>query len=97
LGYVIAVLAIAAAHENPASLWIWLVLGGVFFVDATVTLIHRAVRGQRVHEAHRSHAYQWLARRWRSHLRVTGVALLVNLLWLFPCAVIATLCVERAA
>jgi Fuc2NAc and GlcNAc transferase len=89
LGYVIVVLAVAATGHNPVALWVWLILGGVFFVDATVTLVRRALRSERVHQAHRSHAYQWLARRWGSHRRVTLTALLVNLLWLLPCAALA--------
>ena len=90
LGYVIAVLALAAARENPIALWAWLILGGVFFVDATVTLLRRLLRGERVYEAHRSHAYQWLARRWGSHAKVTCAVMIVNVLWLLPCAVFAT-------
>jgi Fuc2NAc and GlcNAc transferase len=86
LGYVIAVLAIASARENPAALFVWLTLGGVFFVDATVTLLRRLIRGERVYEAHRSHAYQWLARRWKSHLRVTISVMLINVFWLLPMA-----------
>src|SRR5262249_277790 len=72
LGYVIAVLALASARTDPVALWAWLILGGVFFVDATMTLARRCLRGERVLEAHRSHAYQWLARRWGSHSKVTG-------------------------
>jgi glycosyltransferase WbpL len=86
IGYALSVLALAAARNNPAAVWVWLILGGVFFVDATVTLARRMARGERLHEAHRIHAYQWLARRWNSHLRVTVVVLLVNILWLLPCA-----------
>jgi Fuc2NAc and GlcNAc transferase len=89
LGYVIAVLAVSLAHQTPPTLWVWLILGGVFFVDATVTLLQRLVRGRRVYQAHRDHVYQWLARRWHSHARATGVVLAVNLLWLFPCALLA--------
>ena len=89
LGYVIAVLALDAARDNPVAIWIWLLLGGVFFVDATVTLIRRLVRGEHVHEAHRSHAYQWLARRWRSHRRVTVTVTILNVAWLLPCAFLA--------
>jgi Fuc2NAc and GlcNAc transferase len=89
LGYAIAVLALAAAHDNPVAIWVWLILGGVFFVDATITLLRRLLRGERVYEAHRSHAYQWLARRWRSHRAVTLAVLGVNLFWLSPCAVLA--------
>jgi Fuc2NAc and GlcNAc transferase len=89
LGYVIVVLAVAATRDNPVALWVWLILGGAFFVDATVTLARRILRNERVHEAHRSHAYQWLARRWRSHRKVTLAVVAVNLFWLLPCAVLA--------
>src|SRR6185312_3312887 len=71
LGYALGVLMLACARRNWSALWMWLMLGGAFFVDATVTLVRRAVRGERVYQAHRSHAYQWLSRRWRSHRRVT--------------------------
>jgi Fuc2NAc and GlcNAc transferase len=90
LGYVIAVLAIASSHDNPTALLCWLILGGVFFCDATVTLVRRVLRGERVSQAHRSHAYQWLARRWRSHSRVTLAVTAINLLWLLPCALFAS-------
>jgi Fuc2NAc and GlcNAc transferase len=89
LGYVLVVLALAATRHSPAALWVWLILGGVFYVDATTTLVRRTLRGERVYEAHRSHAYQWLGRRWGSHGRVTGAVLVVNLLWLLPWAVLA--------
>jgi Fuc2NAc and GlcNAc transferase len=89
LGYVIAVLAIANARDNPTALLSWLILGGVFFCDATATLVRRLLRRDRVHEAHRSHAYQWLARRWRSHGRVTIATAVINLCWLLPCALFA--------
>lgn len=90
LGYVIAVLAIASARDQPTALLSWLILGGVFFCDATVTLMRRLVRGERVSQAHRSHAYQWLARRWHSHRRVTVAVMAVNVCWLLPCALYAS-------
>lgn len=86
LGYVIAVLALAGATTNSAEIWICLILGGVFFVDATVTLVRRLARGDRVHQAHRTHAYQWLSRRWGSHRKVTLSVLGVNGFWLLPLA-----------
>jgi Fuc2NAc and GlcNAc transferase len=97
VGFVIATLALATAGQRPVAAWIWLILGGVFFVDATVTLLRRLMRGERVHEAHRTHAYQWLARSWNNHRRVTLTVLAINLLWLLPCALWATLRPARAA
>jgi Fuc2NAc and GlcNAc transferase len=91
LGYVIAVLALAATHDNPAALCVWLILGGAFFVDASVTLVRRLLRSEPVHQAHRSHAYQRLARRWRSHRRVTVALTMLNIVWLLPCALLAAI------
>jgi Fuc2NAc and GlcNAc transferase len=97
IGYVVAVMALAALRHDPVALWTWLILGGLFFVDATVTLVRRFAAGERIHEAHRSHAYQHLARRWGSHKRVTCAVWLVNVLWLLPCALAATIYPTHAA
>ncbi len=90
LGYAIAVLALASGRDSPVASWVWLTLGGVFFVDATITLVRRALRGERLYEAHRSHAYQWMTRRWNSHQRTTLAVTAINLLWLLPIAWLET-------
>jgi Fuc2NAc and GlcNAc transferase len=97
LGYVIVVLALSANRDNPVALWFWLILGGAFFADATVTVLRRLLRGERVHQAHRCHAYQWLARRWGSHRKVTVAMLAVNIVWLLPWAVLARTFPRQAA
>jgi Fuc2NAc and GlcNAc transferase len=96
LGYVVAVLTVAATRTDPVALCAWLILGGVFWCDATVTLTRRVLRGESAHMAHRSHAYQQLARRWGQHRRVTLVVLGVNILWLLPWAAYAELHPTRA-
>ncbi|MEW6593830.1 MAG: glycosyltransferase family 4 protein [Thermodesulfobacteriota bacterium] len=90
LGFILAVFSLYVPAQSKMSLWSWLILLGVFLVDATVTLLVRALRGQQLHVAHRSHAYQQLARRWRSHQKVTLGVVAVNVLWLFPLAMAAT-------
>lgn len=92
LGYSIAVLALAQSRRDTTALYMWAILGGAFFVDATVTLIRRVIRGERADVAHRTHAYQWLSRRWQSHGRVTALLWIVNLGWLLP---MAWLCRQR--
>jgi len=91
LGYAIAVLVLATARNNPVAVWVWLTLGGAFFVDATVTLARRVLRGEPASQAHRSHAYQWLARRWGSHRKVTAALLFLNLACVLPAATLAAL------
>jgi Fuc2NAc and GlcNAc transferase len=90
LGFVLAVLALAAARDNATASAAWLLLGGVFFVDASVTLLRRLIRRERLDQAHRTHAYQWLTRRWNSHRRVTLAVLAVNVSWLLPAAALAS-------
>ncbi len=87
LGFILIALAIRASAV--ASIWPWLILGGVFIVDATVTLLTRMLRGETWWAAHRSHAYQKASRRYGSHLRVTIGVLAVNLIWLLPVAIVA--------
>jgi Fuc2NAc and GlcNAc transferase len=89
LGYVIAVIAIDSAQTSAINIYAWLILGGIFFVDATLTLCRRLLRGERVSQPHRTHAYQWLARRWGSHARVTVAVIIINLVWLLPCAALS--------
>jgi Fuc2NAc and GlcNAc transferase len=89
LGYAISALAIAHGRVDPVGVPVWLILGGFFFLDATLTLFRRLARRERLYEAHRSHAYQWLARRWGSHRRVTLTVVATNALWLLPCATAA--------
>jgi Fuc2NAc and GlcNAc transferase len=74
IGYLIAGLALAAENNRSASLLSFAIIYGVFIFDATVTLVRRLARGDRVMEAHRDHAYQRLTRAWGSHASVTAWA-----------------------
>lgn len=91
LGIVIGALMLVAGARSPDLFWSWLILLGAFVADATVTLFRRLLRGEKVHEAHRSHAYQHAARRYGSHVRVTLAVALIDLLWLLPIAAWVTL------
>ncbi|MGR8953673.1 MAG: glycosyl transferase, partial [Gammaproteobacteria bacterium] len=87
LGIVLGLISVQAAWINPHWFWSWLCLLGVFIVDATWTLLQRFRRGEKLHEAHRSHAYQFAARHYGAHKPVTLFVGAVNLLWLLPWAV----------
>lgn len=89
LGFVLAVLALWSAIHEELSLVVWLILAGVFLVDATLTLLIRMLRGERWYEAHRSHAFQHAARRWGSHRTITLSVLAINVGWLLPMAWLA--------
>jgi Fuc2NAc and GlcNAc transferase len=78
------VLTLNASWENPKLLWSWVILLGVFMVDATFTLCRRLLQRQKVYQAHRSHAYQHAAQQFRSHKRVTVTVVAINVAWLMP-------------
>jgi Fuc2NAc and GlcNAc transferase len=86
LGIILGVLSLQAAWVAPQLFWSWLILLGVFIVDATWTLLRRLLRKVRVYEAHRSHAYQFAARRYGGHLPVTLAVAAINVFWLLPVA-----------
>ncbi|WPN99861.1 glycosyltransferase family 4 protein [Pseudomonas sp. MUP55] len=91
LGMVLGVISIQAAWASAQLLWVWLILLGVFIVDATYTLVRRLLRGDKVYEAHRSHAYQFASRKFGKHLPVTLAVAVLNLFWLLPMALCVTL------
>ena len=86
LGFVLGVFVIASAKQQPEFVWPWLTLLAVFIVDATVTLLRRARRGERWYASHRSHAYQHATRACGSHAKVALSVGVINFLWLFPLA-----------
>lgn len=90
LGFFFAIMALLTAQSTVLTLWAWLILLGVFVVDSGITLLTRICLRKKIYEAHRSHAYQILARRLQSHKKVTFAVLAVNVLWLFPWAFCAT-------
>ena len=91
LGFTLGLLAIVTSMEGTINLWAWLILCGVFVVDATTTLIRRMIRGEKWYEAHRSHAYQILSRRFGSHRKVSVGVLIINVGWLFPLGLLAAI------
>jgi len=91
LGMLLGIFSIQAAIIDPVLFWAWLILLGVFIVDATFTLLRRFWRGQRVYEAHRSHAYQHATQQIGRHLPVTVVVALINMFWLLPLALLVGL------
>ena len=80
LGWLLLDLA-AAGHWAAA-----LILPAYYLTDATVTLVKRAIRGEKVWQAHRQHFYQQAVQRGLSHAAVSTAVfavggVLVGLAW----------------
>lgn len=88
LGFMMALFCIQAAHLSPGLFWGWIVLLGVFIADTGVTLARRIWRRERLSVPHRSHAYQFAARKLGSHAPVSLAAGAINLFGLLPIALL---------
>ena len=87
LGLTVGLMSIQAAGVKESLFLSWIILLGVFIVDATITLVTRMLRGQKIYEAHRDHAYQHAVLHYQSHVKVTLGVLMVNIFWLLPIAI----------
>lgn len=91
LGFALGILSLQALTFDNQLFWSWLVLLGVFIVDASVTIFIRAIGGEKIYVAHCSHAYQNAARKYNSHTPVTLVVLAINLMWLLPISILISM------
>ena len=69
MGFLAAALSLWGARDGVFPIWTALLVFSPFVVDATVTLLARLVRGEKVWQAHRSHYYQRLVQIGWGHRR----------------------------
>ena len=93
LGFLAAALGLSGWRDDIWPLWFPLLVFAPFIGDATLTLLRRLVRGERVWRAHREHYYQRLVRMGAGHrgAALTGYGLML------ACAVAALYARDAAA
>lgn len=74
LGFLAAAMGIAGWADGAWPAWFPAVVFSPFVVDASVTLLRRLLRGEKVWQAHRSHYYQRLVLMGWSHRRLALAA-----------------------
>jgi UDP-N-acetylmuramyl pentapeptide phosphotransferase/UDP-N-acetylglucosamine-1-phosphate transferase len=72
LGLLAAASMLWAGRHGVFPLWLGLLVFSPFVVDASVTLLRRALQGERLWEAHRSHYYQRLVQLGWGHRRTVS-------------------------
>ena len=83
LGFLAALLGVAGIQAELWPIWFPFLVFSPFVVDATVTLVKRARRGETLWQAHRDHYYQRLVRMGLGHrgtALVSYVAMLISTL-----------------
>jgi Fuc2NAc and GlcNAc transferase len=82
LGYTVSVFTLYYANQESSNMWVWIVLFGLFWFDATLTLFRRYRNGEKLSQAHKKHAYQRLIQSGWNHDRVVKYSIIVNLFFL---------------
>ncbi|HHL34684.1 MAG TPA: glycosyltransferase family 4 protein [Desulfobulbaceae bacterium] len=91
LGITLGIFSIDTGWIAHQFFWVWVILLGVFNVDATVTLLRRLSRGEKFYIAHRDHAYQHAVRKFGGHRQVSLAVGALNAFWLFPLSMLVAL------
>jgi len=78
LGYTVAIFTIYYANQSSNNLWIWIILFGLFWFDATLTLLRRYRNREKLSKAHKKHAYQRLTQSGWSHSKVVIASIVAN-------------------
>lgn len=74
LGFLAAAIGIYGASQNHWPMLFPVMVFSPFILDASVTLLKRALRGEKIWHAHREHYYQRLVRMGWSHKKMTLAA-----------------------
>jgi Fuc2NAc and GlcNAc transferase len=96
LGFLLAILMIITINNKTISMWTWLILLAVFWLDVVSVLIIRLLTKQKIFEAHKTHCYQKVTQfiemkknRTFAHRTTVILITLINFLWLFPLAIMS--------
>ncbi len=85
LGFLMAAMMLWADSQEIFPLWIGILVFSPFILDASLTLLHRALKGEKIWLAHRCHLYQRLVLSGWSHKRTV----IVEYAMMLVCAVLA--------
>ena len=80
LGFMASAMLLWGELSEIFPFWIGMLVFSPFIIDATVTLVARLLRGQKIWEAHREHGYQILVQAGLGHGKTLVFYLLIMLL-----------------
>lgn len=92
LGFLCGALIVRSQTTGAVPVWVGLLVFAPFVIDASVTIVRRAIRRERIWEAHRSHYYQRFAALSAGHRR----PVLLEYVLMIGCA-LSALAMSRAS
>jgi len=96
LGFIFAAFAVYGIRTESLALPLSILVMSVFLVDATLTLLARAFRGERWYTPHAQHVYQRLIGNGWSHRRVLVSYQIINVALVLPAVALARMYPQHA-
>lgn len=87
VGLILGLVSIQLVWSSVELFFSFLIVMAVFIMDASLTLARRLMRGEKVYLAHNLHAYQYAARKYKSHVVVSLFIMIFNIAYLLPLAI----------
>ena len=91
LGLLINFILLKTIYENINLLWFWIIMLSYCLTETIATTTYRIIYIKKWYGAHRSHAYQNLARIKDNHSAVTLGVFIYHVFWLTPLAIFSIL------
>jgi len=85
LGFVLAVFGVYLHNENVLIFHYWIILSALFWFDATITLLRRIGKREKLFQAHKKHIYQKAIQWGFSHQKILFLGMAINLIFLLIC------------
>ncbi len=90
IGSIYSIFILGALSNGISSVWTWLILLSIFYVDTTVTLLVRLIRRDKAFTTtHSLHAYQQLIIKTGKHDLPALFSIFINLVWTIPMSVLS--------
>lgn len=82
LGYILVILGIYFNNNHELTIFGWMTLTSLFWIDASLTLFRRWRNKEKLSQAHKKHAYQRIVQFGFSHKKTIIISIFINLLFI---------------
>ena len=90
IGSIYSIIIVNSLYSEISTIWAWLILLSIFYVETTITLIVRLIRRENVFKSHHSlHAYQQLIIRTGKHNKPAIFSIIISMIWTIPMSILS--------
>jgi len=90
IGSIYSIVIVNSLSSEINTIWTWLILLSIFYVETTITLIVRLIRRENVFKSHHSlHAYQQIIIRTGKHNKPAIFSIIISMIWTIPMSILS--------